>query len=382
MKIALLSPYHGGSHQAWADGYVRSSGHEIRLLALPARFWKWRMHGGAVTLAREFLDAAWQPDLLLATDMLDLATFLALTRSRTAGLPAALYCHENQLTYPLPGDPASGPWRHQRGQRDQHYAWINLTSALAADLVFFNSHFHRDSFLDALPRFLKHFPEHNELEAVDQIAARSSVLPVGIDLRRLDAAHREPPPDEPPLVLWNQRWEYDKNPAGAFAALYAVQDAGIPFRLAVCGQNFRRQPAEFAEARERLRDRLVHFGYAKEARYQALLWEAVVTFSTAWHEFFGISVVEAAYCGALPLLPRRLSYPELVPPALHNACLYNEPDELVARLQTALTNPEATRASATQVAQAMTRFDWSRLAPAYDGALTAVAELVRGRVDA
>ena len=34
--------------------------------------------------------------------------------------------------------------------------------------------------------------------------------------------------------------------------------------------------------------------------------------STADHEFFGISVVEAISAGASPLLPERLSYPEIL----------------------------------------------------------------------
>jgi len=36
-----------------------------------------------------------------------------------------------------------------------------------------------------------------------------------------------------------------------------------------------------------------------------------VAVSTAAHEFFGIGMVEAAAAGALPVLPRRLAYPEV-----------------------------------------------------------------------
>ncbi len=61
MKILILSPYHGGSHQAWAEGYQQHGRHPTTLLTLPARFWKWRMHGGAVTLARQFLQSPPSP---------------------------------------------------------------------------------------------------------------------------------------------------------------------------------------------------------------------------------------------------------------------------------------------------------------------------------
>lgn len=372
MRVLLISPYHGGSHQAWAEGYQRYSQHEVRLLTLPARFWKWRMHGGAVTLAQQFLADSWQPDLLLATDMLDLTTFLALTRQRSARIPAILYCHENQLTYPTPQDKSSGPWRRQAGERDQHYAFINYASALAADCILFNSRYHQDAFLAALPNFLKHFPDYNALETIEVIAGKSQALPVGIEFSRLDPPARQEAVSEPPLILWNQRWEYDKNPGDFFAALYTVADAGIPFRLALCGENFRRRPLEFEEAITRLAPFITHAGYVKQETYRQLLWQAAITISTAYHEFFGISILEAIYCHTFPLLPRRLSYPELLPATAHESCLYDSQAELVARLAQALTHPKATRQTADGLAEAVQQYDWRQLAPIYDQTLASL----------
>ena len=141
MNICLIEPFHTGSHAAWAEEYARYSRHNVELLTLSGRHWKWRMHGGAVTLARHFQKSGCKPDVILASDMLDLTTFLALTRQKTAGLPTALYFHENQLTYPWSPtdvDPAQ--------KRDAHYAFINYTSALTADAVLFNSRYHLDAF--------------------------------------------------------------------------------------------------------------------------------------------------------------------------------------------------------------------------------------------
>ena len=167
MRLLLVSPHHGGSHQAWADGYGRFSKHNIDYLKRPARFWKWRMHGGAATLARRFNEAGQTPDLIMSTDMLDLTTFLSLTRATTHHTPVVLYMHENQLTYPLPADKSSGPMRRRLGERDHHYAFINYASMLAADQNWFNSPFHMGSLFSALPNFLKHFPEYNELCPVE-----------------------------------------------------------------------------------------------------------------------------------------------------------------------------------------------------------------------
>jgi glycosyltransferase involved in cell wall biosynthesis len=369
VKITLLSPYHGGSHRAWAEGYQAFSQHQVKIESMPARFWKWRMHGGAVTLARRFAETAPDTDLLLATDMLDLTTFLALTRPSTATLPVALYMHENQLTYPLPSDGRSGPMRRQLGERDQHYAFVNYASMLAADRIFFNSQFHRDSFFNALPRFLHHFPEYNEAQSVPTLLGKSEVLPVGIDLGRLggsvaDAAGVDV--DDPPLIVWNQRWEYDKNPAALFDALYLIKEEGIPFRLALCGQQFGRRPEPIEKALSRLAEEIVHAGHADEDTYRRLLWRSQITISTAHHEFFGISVMEAIYCGAFPILPRRLSYPELLPESAHQRCLYEDQAGLVQRIRWALTHAGAAGSLATDLAISAERFDWQSVAPRYD----------------
>ena len=67
---------------------------------MKGQFWKWRMHGGAITLAESFNNSDWNPDLILCTDMLDLTTFLSLTRKKTKHIPVAIYFHENQISYP------------------------------------------------------------------------------------------------------------------------------------------------------------------------------------------------------------------------------------------------------------------------------------------
>jgi glycosyltransferase involved in cell wall biosynthesis len=372
LNILLLEPYNTGSHAAWATGYAAHSRHQVTPLSMPGRFWKWRMHGGAVTLARQFLAMGTTPDLILTTDMLDLTTFLALTRARTGHLPTALYFHENQLSYPWsPTD------RDVSQRRNLHYGFINYASALAADAVFFNSRYHMDSFLDELPRLLKHFPDHNELDTVEALRAKSEVLPLGLDLRRFDA-HRpdsQPSiPSSPPLILWNHRWEYDKNPQDFFRALYALADRGVDFAVVILGERFRQQPSEFAEAYQRLGERVHQFGYVPTfADYARWLWRADLLPITSHHDFFGASVVEGIYCGCSPLLPQRLSYPELIPSKYHITCFYRDFDDLVDRLEVAIVNLDQIRQIGLR--DAVARFDWSEMAPLYDDRLETVASL-------
>ena len=362
MQIVLLEPFMVGSHADWATGYQKHSRHDVRILSLEGKYWKWRMHGGAVTLAKRFVAEELKPDLLLATDMLDLTAFLALTRKVTADIPVALYMHENQLSYPWsPTDADPGL------QRDAHYCFINYTSALAADQVLFNSDYHRQDFLAELSRFLKTFPDHNEAETVQQIADKSRTLHLGLDLQKFD--DYQPTADErtgkPPLILWNHRWEYDKNPDEFFAALFALQEQGVDFELAVLGESYQKQPAIFAAAKEQLDQQVVHWGYAESfAEYAKWLWRADILPVTSIHDFFGISVVEAVYCGCYPLLPKRLAYPEHFPQGVHEASFYSDSAELVERLGRLCRQPEELRPQARQ--SLVARYDWNVMAASYD----------------
>lgn len=376
MKVWLVEPYYTGSHQTWADGYKVHSRHKVRLLTLPGRFWKWRMQGGAVTLARRAGEIGERPDLILASDMLNLPVFMALCGERLASVPVALYFHENQLTYPLqPGE-----------KRDLHYGFINFVSALRADAIFFNSAYHLSAFFDELPRLLKHFPDYNELWTVEALRAKASRLPLGLDLAHFDTHRPEEPATGRPLVLWNHRWEYDKDPQTFFRAIYTLADqadkgSGADFGLILLGESFRNWPDEFLVARQRLPEHIVHFGYAQDAAtYARLLWQADVVVGTALHEFFGASVVEACYCDCLPILPHRLAYPELLPAAHHDACLYDDFDGLLDRLRHALSHVEESRSFSLR--SHVRCFDWQQMARRYDDLLLDVVRRAPGATEA
>ncbi len=351
---------------AWAEGLRKHSRAEIRLLSLPARFWKWRMHGGSVTLAREFLDDPWQPDLIMATDMLDLSAFLALTRKRSSTVPCILYCHENQLTYPMPENARGNRKPELVQETDRHYPFINLASMLAADRVVFNSAYHREEFLAALPGYLRRFPETRLPGTARVIREKSSVAYPGIEIA-LGAPAADDSRGEAPLIIWNQRWEYDKNPGEFFGALVKLKQHGLNFRLAVCGEQFSEKPAEITRALEILSSELVHCGYADRETYHALLRKSDIVFSTAIHEFFGISILEAVANRAFPILPDRLSYPELIPTAFHRDCLYQTSAEMLGRLEKAITQRDWSSSVAGSLGEIMReKFSWPRLAGCYD----------------
>jgi glycosyltransferase involved in cell wall biosynthesis len=96
------------------------------------------------------------------------------------------------------------------------------------------------------------------------------------------------------------------------------------------------------------------------------LKDSDVVISTAMQENFGISVVEAAYCGAFPLLPRGLSYPELIPARYHGDHFYSNIEELVLTLKSVLRNSRLRRERQKVLSPSLFRFDWSKMIQKWD----------------
>jgi glycosyltransferase involved in cell wall biosynthesis len=357
LRILFLEPFYGGSHKDFADGLLEASRHTIELCTLPARFWKWRMRGAAVYFARELPDPE-RYDLVLTTDLLSISDLKALWG--TASPPVIAYFHENQLSYPAP-----------RGQeRDFHFGFTNITSCLTADRVIFNSRFQYTSFFRELPRFLRKMPEYRPLWAVEEIDKKSSVLYPGCRLRK---APGDTPPSLPlehpwrtetPVILWNHRWEFDKQPELFFSVLSTLAREGLKFSLAVAGENFQMAPKPFIEGKKQLGDRIIQYGFIESKEdYFLLLANSDIIVSTAIQENFGISVIEGMYSGCYPLLPRRLSYPEIVPEEFHDACLYASENELIEKLAGLLRRrPDAPAG----LSEAVSKFSWTNQIDRYD----------------
>lgn len=304
IRILAMEPYYGGSHKSFLDGWREHSSCEFTLLTLPAYKWKWRMRHGAVTFAekcRTLIADGRGFDLVWASDMLDLATFVGLAPDPIRSLPRIAYFHENQLTYPV---------RDERG-RDYQHAFTNFTTCLCASEVWFNSKFNHDAFLDALRPFFKIMPDHRPLSLIDCVRRKAKVFHPGID-DDIVPAPRKRAPGAPPRILWGARWEHDKNPEDFFEALRNVTAAGLDFRLNVIGESFRDVPPVFDRMRTEFADRIDRWGHQPtREEYVESLRESDLVVSTAGHEFFGIAIVEAVAAGVFPILPRRLAYPEV-----------------------------------------------------------------------
>ena len=349
LRILALEPYYGGSHRAVLDGLVMHVDADWTLLTLPARKWKWRMRGAAITMAEQAAELARctdpapggtasgssaEFDLIFASTFINLAEFRGLVGGSLAATPAIVYFHENQLVYP----------NRYTAEWDFQFPLTNITSALSADRCLFNTQWNLDEFLGALPGFIREFPDHHPRGLAERIAAKSEVIHPPFDPAPFDDAPVTR--GERVRILWPHRWEHDKNPEAFFSAVAHLAEEGLDFEVAVAGQAFRDVPQAILDAERVLGKRLVHLGEPESrAEYAALLAGSDIAVSTADNEFFGLAMIEASYAGCMPLVPDRLAYPELYPPALR----YGGGGELVARLRSLILErpaPGAARALA------------------------------------
>ena len=359
-RFLFLEPFFGGSHREIAEGLAAASRHRIDLMTMSARFWRWRMSGAALHFARRLPDLSLY-DGMVVSGLMSLADLKALAPGPSP--PAAVYFHETQLTYPL-----------SEGEKpDVASAWTNVTTALCADRVMFNSFAHRESFLEALPGLVRLMPDYRPGWVVEAIRARSTVIYPGCSFSR-EAHETVSEVREPPLIVWNHRWEHDKDPGSFFQALDALDDRGLDFRAALLGERYRRIPDVFERGLRRHGDRILQFGYVPSRdAYFDWLRRGTVVVSTALQENFGVAVVEAVRSGCLPLLPNRLSYPELIPSSYHSTCLYRDQEDLEEKLSEVVSSPDGFDSARRQLREAMARFSWERRIGDFDRMLDELA---------
>jgi glycosyltransferase involved in cell wall biosynthesis len=368
LRLAALEPYFGGSHRQFLQGLQRHSRHRVELFTLPPRLWKWRVRGSALQLARA-LNEAGEFDALLCSDFVNVADLRALLNPTLRAKPVLYYLHENQLSYPLSPEE----------EFDPYFGFTNVLSCLSAEAVAFNSNFHCREFLARLPTFLPRLPDYDRRWVVTSIGAKSEVLPLGLDLGELER-HRPPSPAAVPTtsgaprvsagrpprrILWNHRWEFDKDPERFFRALDRLMERQVPFRVDVVGESFSRKPDVFETARERLGPRVGQFGYVESREeYVRLLWNADIVVSTAKQEFFGIAMAEAVWCGAWPIAPKALVYEDLYGGTGTSQHLYRDDAELLKLLEKALTAEKL--GPVVPLRQRLAGFDWPRMAERFD----------------
>ncbi|MCE3028901.1 DUF3524 domain-containing protein [Salinicola sp. DM10] len=296
MKALLLSAYAAVSHRVWAEGLVAAFP-EIAWtrLELPPRHFAWSIRANPlIWQVSQEAALAQNYDLVVATSMVDLATLVGLCPA-LGRAHKVVYFHENQFAFPASAQQTPRP----------EPMMVNLYAAMAADSVVFNSRYNRDSFCDGVRDFLGRMPGRPRPQVwLERLAERARVLLVPLPEsppRQANGGHR---------IVWNHRWEYDKNPEAFFAALAQLIEEEVAFEVAVMGQQFRARPAIFDQARAWLGERVVCWGEQPGEVYHQMLDSGAIVVSTTDHEFQGLAIMEAVTRGCVPLVPDRLCFPD------------------------------------------------------------------------
>ncbi|AWF82099.1 DUF3524 domain-containing protein [Microbulbifer sp. A4B17] len=329
MKVLLLSAYDADSHKRWREGLVKAFPEwQWTLLTLPPRYFSWRIRGNSLSWGRgkpaQVLKQGW--DLIVATSMTDLSALRGLV-PEIVGVPTVVYFHENQFAYPVSSD----------AFRSIEPQLLNIYTALACDLVLFNSEYNRRTLLEGTEKLLKRFPDCVPQGVCEEIKEKSRVLPVPIedivfDSRandevfswscRAENAYLGEAGEDTLIISWAARWEYDKGADRLLEILRGLKASNVKFVVNLMGQSFRNSPTEFTQIQEEFAGHLLIFGYLESAKdYRQVLRHSHIFLSTAYHEFQGLAVMEAAILGATPLVPDEQCYPEFYPkPFLYSSC--------------------------------------------------------------
>lgn len=357
MNVFAIEPFYSGSHKAWIDQLKSFTSLNIQLFTLPGKHWKWRMEGSAIHFA-ETLNKLDKPDGILVTDMFNLALFKSLYTFKD--VPIILYMHENQLSYPWsPNDP------DLILKRDVHYGFINYTSCLCADQIVFNSAYHQTSFISACRKMLRALPDKKHADLVNKIDAKSSVIPLGFDFKFMDECKVESKNDVP-IILWNHRWEYDKQPETFFETLYQLKKEKHKFKLIVLGEHTQTTPPIFGRINDMFQEELLHFGFApSKEEYYRWLWLSDILPVCNIQDFFGISIIEAVYCDCLALLPQQLAYPEHFDPAQFPDVYYDEGRPFKEALKMHISDYK----SLPKLKESIKKYNWSQVINLMDNCL-------------
>lgn len=374
VEIVLIEPFYGGSHKQLVDllvqGLLQPKGVTHHVCSLPARKWHWRLMASSVYFA-SVIPHSTALRVLFMTSMVNLPELLGLRPDlNRPGVQKIYYFHENQLAYPV---------QLQQDRKvaatDFQIGWAQIVSCMAANKIVFNSAFNRSSFLGKVDTYIRKIAEpemrNAALDWTKQLDAKSSVLFFPLTVRPSVTAvpqeNNSSMSSKQLTILWNHRWEYDKNPEAFFRTLFELDESNVKFQLIVLGEKFPESPLIFDTAKTRLEDAanvtIIHWGFApSRERYEELLRESDVVVSTSNHEFYGVAVLEAVLLGCYPLVPNRLVYPEFF--AATN--LFNTQRQLFKKLKYLCGNPFPARQFYTEHGAAFEKFTWSAMVSEYE----------------
>ena len=315
LDILALEPFFGGARRAMLETLVRCSRHRWTLLKLPPRRIERRLSVAANWFGEQ-LTRHWvgRVDLLFTSEAMNLASLFQLMPVLSEK-PSVVYFHENQLP-------------DVKTNTDAPLDLVNLNTANAATEIWFNSDWHRKTFLLRAKALVDRHPEMSGQNAVIQLKKKASVMPPPIDLSAVQAAMQGDIERDGTALFVETR---DGEVGLLNKALAILRDRKEKFRLITVGPSDGLDNNDSSIPRQQLSE-------TDEAAHARALCEAGVFVSVkpdATSDFF---VVRGLAAGCRPVLPASGFYRELLPPALQKSCLYDPtPVDLANHLQDAIS---------------------------------------------
>lgn len=290
--------------------------------------------------------------------MIDLSLFKSLLNNEYQKTPIHYYFHENQYSYPWD----MNNYKSKKGI-ETFFGIFQLRSCLVADKIYFNSEHNRKTFTQGAIEEISKQRDDNDISLFNDINKKIKVLPLGIDFTKFDV--NKLPKNEFPTIVWNHRWEKDKNLDDAFQLLKKLKQTH-DFKLYFLGQSPNFEPPIINEIKSKLGESIAHIGHVNDfSEYCKMLWKSHISLSTSNHDFFGISTLETMYCGCYPILPLRNAYPEHFHSVDH---LYKNSYEAFEKLKYAVENYK----NLTVPGNKVENYKWSNIIEIYDQELSEI----------
>ncbi len=252
-----------------------------------------------------------------------------------------------------------------------HYPGMEVTDLgnfLAMDRICVVSEYFRQKLISNLSDW--------QPEVARQVEERLRTVGLPINTNAIDAARTDETLPRPTIVF-NHSLVPSKEPGlflDAAERALAAHDCHVVITRDVQGTEVE---GRITQLQQRFPGRLDVGGTLSLEDYFRLLWQADIQVSTARHETFGVSTVEAMYTGNCCLLPDQASYPEIT--GNYRDALYRTPEELFERLDHYLHDAEDRRRVAGELRQRALRFAPRQVVPRIAEVIAEAVHLARAR---
>ena len=136
--------------------------------------------------------------------------------------------------------------------------------------------------------------------------------------------------------------------------------------MIIVGKKYSQYPKIFDEANIKLKDEIIFNGYCESRQeYISKIRQSNILPVTSNQDFFGISIMEAICAGNYPVLPERLTYPELFDIENNHDIFYKNDKEFERKLIQVIENINNFNIAILQK-ELLDKFDWNRMSFEYD----------------